>query len=112
MSMTATGTPLPVEYCQALLMFSMVKPGAVTATLGSATVIVRAQAKLCRIGWSEPGLPSGGTRLGSTLGGGIAWAAGRLADGMTSRPASTSAAIRCNDARAFRAVGVIAYAPR
>jgi hypothetical protein len=49
-SMTATGTPLPVEYCQALLIFSMVKPGAVTATLGSATVIVRAQAKLCRIG--------------------------------------------------------------
>jgi hypothetical protein len=48
--MTATGTPVPVEYCQALLMFSSVKPGAVTATLGSATVMVRAQILLCRIG--------------------------------------------------------------
>ncbi len=48
--MTATGTPFPVEYCQALLTFSMVKPGAVTATFGSATVMVRAQMLLCRIG--------------------------------------------------------------
>lgn len=50
MSMTATGTPFPVEYCQALAMLSIVKPGAVTATFGSATVMVRAQMLLCRIG--------------------------------------------------------------
>ena len=50
MSMTATGTPLPVEYCQALAMLSIVKPGAVAATFGSATVMVRAQILLCRIG--------------------------------------------------------------
>ncbi|SOX56718.1 hypothetical protein MAAFP003_5426 [Mycobacterium ahvazicum] len=49
-SMTATGTPLPVEYCQALLMLSIVKPGAGKATFGSATVIVRAQVNACRIG--------------------------------------------------------------
>src|SRR5580704_13060246 len=82
--MTATGTPFPVEYCHALLTLSRVKPGAVTATFGSATVMVRAQMLLCRIGASGPGLPSGGTRAGSTAGGGIACAAGRV-DGKPTR---------------------------
>src|ERR1700759_5082037 len=76
--MTATGTPLPVEYCHALATLSRLKPGAMTATFGSATVMVRAQMLLCRIGASGPGLPSGGTRAGSTTGGGIACAAGRV----------------------------------
>src|ERR1700761_8814818 len=92
--MTATGTPIPVEYCHALLTFSRVKPGAVTATFGSATVMVRAQMLLCRIGASGPGLPSVGTRAGSTAGGGIACAAGRVDETPTSRPTKVRAEIR------------------
>ncbi|AMC53185.1 Uncharacterised protein [Mycobacterium tuberculosis] len=39
MSMTATGTPLPVLYCHALLMLTRLKPGASCATSGFLTVI-------------------------------------------------------------------------
>src|SRR5580693_570663 len=92
--MTATGTPLPVEYCHALLTLSRVKPGAVTATFGSATVMVRAQMLLCRIGASGPGLPSRGTRPGSTIGGGIACAAGRVVGNPTNTPTIVRAEIR------------------
>src|SRR6201992_2163118 len=92
--MIATGTPLPVEYCHALLTLSKVKPGAVTATFGSATVMVRAQMLLCRIGASGPGLPSGGTRAGSTAGGGIACARGRVYGTATSSPTRVRAEIR------------------
>src|ERR1700756_1252274 len=104
--MTATGTPLPVDYCHALLMLSKVNPGAVTATFGSATVMVRAQMLLCRIGASGPGLPSGGARAGSTAGGGIACAAGRVDGRATIRPTRVRAEIR-RDAN----VRVIACAP-
>src|SRR6201996_4363193 len=104
--MTATGTPLPVEYCHALLTLSKVKPGAVTATFGSATVMVRAQMLLCRIGASGPGLPSGGTRPGSTTGGGIACAAGRVDGSATRRPTMVRAEIRRDASER-----VIAYAP-
>lgn len=97
--MTATGTPFPVEYCQALLTLSIANPGAVAVTLGSATVMVCAHMLLWRIGWSGPGVPSGGTSAGSTMGGEIAWAAGRLA--LT--PTSSRTAIvepSCRDRRA------------
>ncbi len=49
-SITATGTPLPVEYRQAVPMSSMVNPGAVSATFGSATATVPAQTLRWRIG--------------------------------------------------------------
>lgn len=105
-SITATVTPLPVEYCHALLMLSIVKPGAGSATFGSATVIVRAQMLLCRIGWSGRGGPSGGTSAGSTWGGGIACAEGTLAIVPVSSTTIAVAAIRCPHG------ALIAYGPR
>ena len=75
-SMTATGTPLPVLYCQAWLMLSRSKPGAICETSGVFTVIGAEQLFARRIGWSGRDGPSGGTAPGSTLGGEIAWAAG------------------------------------
>ena len=93
-SITATVTPLPVEYCHALLTFSIVKPGAGNATFGSATVIVRAQMLLCRIGWSGCGGPSGGTSDGSTDGDGTACADGALAIIPVSNTTIAVAAIR------------------
>jgi hypothetical protein len=77
-STTATVTPLPVEYCQALLMLSIAKPGAVSPIFGSATVIARAQMLLCRMGCSGSGTPLSGTAAGSTDGGSIAMAFGAL----------------------------------
>ncbi|OPZ27055.1 MAG: hypothetical protein BWZ02_01788 [Lentisphaerae bacterium ADurb.BinA184] len=104
--MTATGTPLPVEYCQARLTFSIVKLGAVTATFGSATVIACAQMLLCRMGSSGPGVPSDGTADGSTAGGGMACAAGQL-------PAIASSAVAVSaPARRRRPAVVIASGPR
>ncbi|OBI25297.1 hypothetical protein A5709_08745 [Mycobacterium sp. E1386] len=93
-SMTATGTPLPVLYCQALLMLSRLKPGASCATSGLRTVMGDEQLLARRIGWSGLGGPSGGTNPGSTCGGVIACAAGIFADSATRvRAAVTAAAL-------------------
>ncbi|OBH53516.1 hypothetical protein [Mycobacterium sp. E2479] len=92
MSITATGTPLPVLYCHALLMFSMLIPGAICATSGFLTVIGVEQLLARRIGWSGLGGPSGGTIPGSTEGGVMANAAGILADIATRAKAAVTAA--------------------
>ncbi|ETB09290.1 hypothetical protein O980_19695 [Mycobacterium avium subsp. paratuberculosis 08-8281] len=94
MSITATGTPLPVLYCQALAMLSRLNPGASCATSGFRTVIGAEQLLARRIGWSGRGGPSGGTMPGSTEGGVIACATVTLADNATRVRAATSAAAR------------------
>ena len=106
MSITATGTPLPVEYSQARLTLSIVKLGAVTATFGSATVIAWAQMLLCRMGSSGPGEPSDGTADVSTAGGGIACETAQLLL-MPSSAAAVSA-----PARRRLPAAVIACGPR
>ncbi|OBJ14653.1 hypothetical protein A5623_10205 [Mycobacterium colombiense] len=90
--MTATGTPLPVLYCHAFVMFSKLKPGAICATSGFLTVIGVEQLLARRIGWSGRGGPSGGTIPGSTVGGVMASAAGMLADNATRATAAVTAA--------------------
>ncbi|CAM4416407.1 hypothetical protein MYSE111917_27380 [Mycobacterium senriense] len=90
--MTATGTPLPVLYCHAFVMFNRLKPGAICATSGFRTVIGVEQLLARRIGWSGRGGPSGGTMPGSTMGGVMASAAGMLADNATRATAAVTAA--------------------
>src|SRR5947209_4342394 len=92
--MTATETPLPVLYCQALLMLSSLKPGASCATSGFRTMIGVEQLLARRIGWSGRGGPSDGTRPGSTAGGIIACAPGTLAQRATRVTAAPAAAAR------------------
>ena len=74
-SISAIETPLPVEYCHALVMLSIPKPAAGTEMSGRLAAIVSAHSLLCRIGCSGVGGPSGGTSAGSTDGGVMADAA-------------------------------------
>ncbi len=92
--MTATGTPLPVEYCHAAAIPSMSNPGASWATSGLLTVIGTLQEFERRIGWSGPGTPSAGTRAGSTDGGSIARAVGAPLDKLTNSITAATAAPR------------------
>ena len=92
MSITATGTPLPVLYCHAFVMLSRLKPGASCATSGFLTVIGVEQLLARRIGWSDRGAPSGGTIPGSTDGGVMASAAGIFDDNATRVTAAVKAA--------------------
>ena len=94
MSIKATVTPLPVEYCHALVMFSIVKPAVDRPTSGLGTVIAWAQTLLCRMGWSGPGGPSGGTNDGSMTGDAIAIALGAWIFAPVSRTAMAMAVIR------------------
>ena len=93
-SMMATVTPAPVEYCQACSMLSMVLPGSGCATLGSPTTTGVTHALVWRISWGGPGVSSGGSAPGSITGGATASAAGgastlALSSPNAARPAAT-----------------------
>ena len=94
MSINATETPRPVEYCHAVVMLSMAKPGLGRETLGSAAAIVWAHSLLWRMGCSGPGGASGGTDPGSTDGGAMADAAGTLVTVAVSNTTIAMAAAR------------------
>jgi len=93
-SIKATVTPLPVEYCHALVILSMAKPAVGRPTSGLATVIAWAQTLLCRMGWSGPGGPSDGTNDGSMIGGAIAIAPGAWVFAPVNSTAMAMAVIR------------------
>jgi hypothetical protein len=75
-SISATVTPAPVEYCQAWGTLSIALPGAGWPRSGSAITTGFTHATFWRISSVGPGGPSGGKAPGSITGGARAAAAG------------------------------------